>query len=327
MKRWLVIALCILCLLSLCACRPSPTAITVGGNRVDASEYAFYLHYNCDEKGAAGGAYTDEETAAAREKAIDQIITNEVVRLKCKELGLSFSDEQKESLKAEKAALLDSLGGKSAYVEYLRQAYLTDRAYDKFQEGALYYQMLYDHVSEESEDTVYTDEVLRQYFADSYITLKYIRFSLTDDSGQPLSDSERDTLHTQAEDVLAQAQAEGADFDALVAAYNDDPNMAASPAGMIISRLEAAGVDYMEPAFDLEENQVGGVYECADGYYILQRLPVDAGYFESNRDYIFQSALDWRFSECLTEWKSEADVSVSGVVDDITLNNLGDYVK
>lgn len=327
MKRWLVIIVCALCVLSLCACHPSPTAVIVGGHKVDASEYAFYLHYNGSEKAGDNVVYTDDETAAARKKAIDQIVTSEVVRIKCKELNLTLSKEQKASLKKEKAALLKSLGGKAAYVEYLKESCMTDRSYDKFQESALYYQNLYDYVSNESEETVYTDEALRKYFADSYITLKYIRFSILDDSGQLLPEDARAAARKSAEDVLKQAQAKNADFDALVASYNDEPNMTASPAGIIVSRLEATGVDYMEPAFELAENQVGGVYDCADGYYILQRLPVDAGYFESNRDYIFQSALDWRFSDCLKTWKSEVDVSSTSIVDDITLNNLRNYVK
>ena len=47
MKRFsalLLSALLLLCLLA--GCSPSPTAVIVGGRKVDASEYAFYLHYN-----------------------------------------------------------------------------------------------------------------------------------------------------------------------------------------------------------------------------------------------------------------------------------------
>lgn len=325
MKRLLILVFCALCVLGLTACSPSPTAVTVGGNKVDASEYAFYLHYNCAEK--EEGSYTKAETNAARKKALDQLVTSEVVRLKCKELQLELSSKQEKALKAEKAALLKSLGGKAAYVKYLKESYLTDRAYDKFQESAAYYQLLYNHVRDESTDSVYTDEALRQYFAENYITLKYIRFSLTDDTGKTLPEEQRKEVRSLAEDVLKQAQAKDADFDALIATYNDDLNMEASPAGLIVSRLEAAGVDYMEPAFLLDDNQIDGIYEGAEGYYILQRTPVNAAYFESNRDYILQSALDWRFSECLNEWKDDAEVIVSGVVDDITLNNMGEYVK
>ena len=46
-KRWSALALCLgLMLAVLSGCSPSPTAITVGSRKVDASEYAFYLNYN-----------------------------------------------------------------------------------------------------------------------------------------------------------------------------------------------------------------------------------------------------------------------------------------
>ena len=57
-----------------------------------------------------------------------------------------------------------------AATEYLHQAYLTDRAYDKFQENKLWYELLYDHMLEDS-SVYFTDEMLRQYFAENYATL------------------------------------------------------------------------------------------------------------------------------------------------------------
>lgn len=320
MKRFFALALALACLLALSGCAPSPTAVTVGGRKVDASEYAFYLHYNCDAHEDASVPYSDAETAAAREKALKQIVTGEIVRLKCEKYGLTLSKAATKKLKSDKAALIDSLGGKAAYVDYLRESCLTDRAYDKFQQGAVYYQMLYDYIAKKTD---YTDEALRQYFADSFLTLKYIRFPTVDESGAPLSDSALAAVRTEAESVLARAQS-GEDFDTLVQTYGGAAN---GSTGMIVSKLEAIGIDYLENAFLLDPNTVDGLYECSDGLYILERLPLDATYYEENQDYIRQSALDLAFSQKLDEWKKDAKVSVSDVVDDITLNNVHDYVK
>ena len=321
MKRCFALLCCLSLLLCMSGCAPSPTAVTVNGSRVDASEYAFYLRYNSDRQSEADAVYTDGETEAARALAMEQIVTGEIVRQKCRELGLALSDEQKAALEEEKTALIESLGGKAAYVEYLKESCLTDRAYDKFQESALYYQRLYDHISEE---TVYTDEALRQFFSDSYITLKYIRFPTVNDYGQPLADNVLEAVRVLAEEVLARAQSGDEDFDLLVQSFGGAYN---GSTGAIVSRLEGAGVDYIEMAFLLDPNTTDGVYECADGYYILQRLPVDATYYESNRDYIRQSALDWAFSQQLSAWKADTQVTTAGVVEDITLNNVHDYVK
>jgi len=103
--------------------------------------------------------------------------------------------------------------------------------------------------------------------------------------------------------------------------------MISSPEGLVISHLEASSIDYLLPAFDLASGEVGGVYESADGYYIVQRLPVSAEYFDANREYILQSAGDWHFSQLLAEWKAAAKVSTAKVVSQIDLTNYMEYVK
>ena len=71
-RKYLAFSLILaLCLLLLSGCSPSPTAVTVGGRKVDASEYAFYLSYNRISVGEASGTilYDEEDTAAAKAAA------------------------------------------------------------------------------------------------------------------------------------------------------------------------------------------------------------------------------------------------------------------
>ena len=176
-----LVLLCALLLPLLCGCSPSPTAVTVGNRKVDASEYAFYLNYNRLSTGEESGTvlFDEEDNALAREAALDQILTGEVVRLKCEEFGLELSANQRKALQSSKEQLVESLGGKAAYLKYLQQSCLTDRAYDKFQENDYYSAMLYNYMMTDSE-SYYTDESLRQYFTTHYATVKYIFFSFLD---------------------------------------------------------------------------------------------------------------------------------------------------
>ena len=295
-----------LCAALLCGCSPSPTAVTVGGRKVDASEYAFYLYYNRPDASASGTVvYDDAAMEAVRQAALDQIVTNEVVRLKCDSLGLTLSQAQKDALKEEKDALIESLGGKAAYLEYLHQAYLTDRAYDKFQENKLWYELLYDHMLEDA-------------------TVECICISTLDDEGQPLSAQELRAKAQLAASVAAQAQAEDADFEALWLEYNEDPSV---PMDVPLGRQEAESTYYLETLFDLAEGQVSNPIEEEDGFYILKRCPLSVSYYDENQAEIYQEALDWRFSQLLDEWKTEYSVSQQPVIQKITLNNLTDYIK
>lgn len=312
-------------LLLLTGCSPSPTAVIVGGRKVDASEYAFYLHYN--------RANTDEDPSTlvhsadalktARASALDQIVTNEVVRLKCKELGLELSKETRAALKSDKEQLINELGGKAAYLDYLRQSNLTDRAYDKFQENERYYALLSDYVQKDGK-TYFTDERLRLYFADHYAMVKFIYFSDIDESGELLPLEDRLEKKDLALRVLELAQAPDADFDALMEEYNEDPAMTA---GYPVGELEAASTYYLTTLFRLEENQVSDLLTRQDGWYILKRCPLSASFYEENRQEIMNAAIDWRFDQELDEWKQGYSVTVEKIVDEITLENLTDYIK
>ena len=317
---------CLLLVTLCCGCSPSPTAVQVGSRKVDASEYAFYLYYNRTNSDAESGTvlYDDAATQTARELALDQIVTNEVVRLKCEELDLELSEAQQTTLDLNKERLIESLGGKAAYLDYLEQTYLTDRAYDKFQSNTYYYDLLYTHMALENQAD-FTDEKLRQYFSEHYATVKYIYLGLLDENGEKPDRVTRDEILKTAQSIVEQARAEGADFDALMAQYNEDLSMPSG--GFAISEPEARSTDYLSSLFDLEENGVSDIIAMSDGYYILKRCPVSATYYDENQTDIYQAALDEKFAETLDGWKSEYTVTVEKIVDKIDLSNLADYIK
>ena len=324
MKKFLaVLSLCALLLLS--GCSPSPIAVTVGDRQVDASEYAFYLHVNRKVTGEESGTvlYDEKDNRLAREAALEQILSNEVMRIKCEEFGLELSKAQKESLATAKDNLVDSLGGMAAYLEYLNQSMLTDRAYDKFQENSCYTDLLYDYMTRDSQN-FYTDEALRQYFNQNYATVKYIFFSFTDEDGNELDEDARKGIVQTAQALIRAARVEGDDFDALMAQYNEDPSMTT---GFPISKLEAASTEHLTTLFSLEENEVGDLVILSDGCYILKRCPVTASYYDENQRDIFLAACNDRFDEALNQWKAEYEVKLTKTGEKINLSNLSEYIK
>ena len=102
MKKYRNILCCLVALCLLGGCSPSPTAIVVEKNKVDAAELAFYLEYNRLNLQSQDGS-TEEEDAdpsleEAKEAALEQIVTAEIVRQQCDKLGLELSKEEKEEL-------------------------------------------------------------------------------------------------------------------------------------------------------------------------------------------------------------------------------------
>ena len=330
-KRIGALGACCLLLAGLAGCSPSPAAVTVDGSQADAAELAFYLEYNrlnlAAEQGDETGEYDEETTQMVKQQALEQIVTAEIVLAKCKEFDLKLTYDEKDQLKENKKELSESHGGKAGYLAYLNENAMADRVYDKFQTNALYYDKLYDYLVGPGGEYDFTDVELRQFFADHYAQVQYIRFSMTDMEGDPLDQAEGRRAMERAQQVMAQAQAPGADFTQLVESYNDDPYMSDNPGGIIVAASQCAASPQFAELFQLSENQIGGVYTGIDGYYVVKRLPVSAAYFDENQDSILQEARDGKFNQLLDQWKAEAEVKTTGVFDKMTLSNLWDYVK
>ena len=326
MKKIPALLLLLAVLLALSACSPSPTAVTVDGRKIDASEYAFYLSYTRRTAGVTDVTFTQEELDAARQDALARITTQEVVRLKCKAFGLELSDAQRETLKEEKDIVIQNLGGSTGYLTFLQGHALTDRLYDKTRENALYYELLRAYAAEALDQELYTDEAMRRFFGEHYILVKYIRVSLLDDDGLPLGAS----LMADQRRTINQAHAaasQGVSFDDLILDYNDDPIMVAQPSGLVASNLDLSAAPWLGAAFGLKNGEISEVIQSGDGLYILKRLELSAGYFEYNREALLERARALNFSRLLGQWESESVVKTKKVIEKIDLQNYMEYVK
>lgn len=317
MKRLLSILLICTLAVSLCACVTSPTAVKVNGSAVDASEAAFYLHYNRGE-----GDLEDVKAAA-----LEQIATAELVRQKCKSMDLSLSKEQERTLKQEKDDLIEYLGGSAAYLNYLNDSYLTDRGYDKFQENGLYYQLLYNAILAKNKDT-FTSEYLRQFFTNNYIAIQYIGISRLDNDGNPLSEEADAAQLAKAEKALGAMLADNADFAAIIEEYNEDPEMMGLTEPLVLSHsMVADEYEFLLPAFELNAGDFDGIYTTDQGYYILIRSAVSANYYSEHQEEIYYNAVDSAFMAQMEEWRKASTITTTRVFDKMNLDNLSDYIK
>ncbi len=325
MKNKIIATALAVAMLALSGCSPGPVAITVDGREVDASEYASYLDMRRYDEGSLE---EERNTEQASELAIELIVTNEVIRIKCEQFGLELTEEQTAQLEADKQKLIETLGGNAAYLEYLDGMAMADRTYDKFQRTNLYYTMLYDYMAQQTEQD-YTDQQLRTYFAENFGSFKYIMLATLDEIGQPLSDTDMHEAQQLAQLIYMEAVRGDTDFNTLIETYSEDMGMSAQSPGVIIDSLSVRGSEpHLQQAFaELSDGEIGGVYEGEDGLYIVQRLGTPASYYEQNRDYILQSLQTVRFEQMLDEWTQQAEVIVHDIVAEINLDNYAEYIK
>lgn len=317
MKKLLSLLLVLSLALCLCGCVTSPTAVKINGSAIDASEVAFYLHYNQSEG----------DLAQVKEAALKQLVTAELVRQKCKEMKLTLSDEQKKALAQEKKALKEQLGGTAAYLEYLEESLLTDRGYDKFQENTLYYEMLYHLVLEENK-ALYTDEYLRQFFTSDYLSIQYICLNRLDNEGNPLSEEADNAKRSQAESALNALLADNANIFTVIEEYNEDPDMMGLTEPLILSRNQIENdYPFLLAGFDLNIGEIDGIYTTDSGYYVLIRSSLSANYYTEHQEEIYYTAVDANFQKKMDAWQKASTIVTTKVFDQMTLENLTDYLK
>lgn len=324
-KRTLLLLLFVLTCLLLCSCRGKSAVLTVNGVKIDGAEYAFYLNFNRLRLFDHQSGYTNSELNEAKTAAARQIATAEVISTKCRELGLEPSGAQKLELSREKAELTDALGGEKQFKRYLKDSCLTLRTYDRLRTNELYYGLLTEHYAEQN-SAKYTEDYLRDYYADNYILIKYVRLSLLTDDGERVSAKEEVKLRELARDVSLKAAA-GEDFDTLIYRYSDDRTVPGGSEGVIISRQAGKDVPYIRAAFELKNGGTSSVVVQSDGLYIVCRRKADMEFFASNTDSIRATAAEEDLAAMVDEWTNSATVTFKKRADKINFANLRKYAK
>ena len=328
MKKLLLLSLS-LCIFLLSGCVSSPVVISINGDKIDGSEFAYYLNYELASH-ENPEELTKEEVEKIKETALETAVNNTIVLQKCKEYGLELTAEEEAEIKALREEFIDDLGGSAKYLEFLNEASLNDRVYKKTQEQSYYHTKLMSYLTENTdqpESIGFTDQTLRQFFADNYVKIKYICMSTLTDDGEPVTDEEYDEQLNLARIVAEGAKEPDKDFDLLIEKYNDDYKMRVYPDGFVYSKLELENVDIFKHALEMEDNEISGPYSASDGFYIIKRYPVDAGYYDNNHEEILNEAIDIKYEMLLDSWKANAVVKVSDVFKEINAVNYKNYIK
>ena len=83
---------------------------------------------------------------------------------------------------------------------------------------------------------------------------------------------------------------------------------------------------FYEATLALQEGEVSGLVQTEAGFHIIKRIPVDyTAMLESYRSTLI-SAMGATMDNLLAQWMEEADVQTTDVYDEITNENVRDYL-
>lgn len=284
-KRILIVALLLIALLVLSAC--STGAIksteeearvvgTCGEHEIRYEELRYLtMRYKADLAAKYGeNVFADASTGEAYEEELWTLVSA-ALRDSYATVDLCAARDIKTTDKVTKQEVqeyvdeaVEYCGGKDGYVEYLSSNFMTDTVF-RFNTALLscqyrYYDLLAAELDKEAYDAVMAGEGF----------IRTVSIFVQNDEGESVAEN-RKMAQTVVDAVRKGASVE----DYIGTKYNQDTSSCDYyfMRGYFIEEYENA-------AFALEVGEVSDVVETAEGFYVIQRMAPDEGYFADNVD-------------------------------------------
>ena len=314
----------------------APVVMTVNGDEVRADEYAamlynYMLYY--EQMYAQFGMtdiWSDEETGGAmmqmvQDAAYNQVVSTHVVLQHFDEAGLQLDYNEQKELQQQLDSTIESVGGEETYTQVLAGMGFTPDTYSNMMYSSACYRALDEYYYGENGVNLPTDEELIAEFEETYpdaIAAEHILISLTDPTtGETRTEEEAKAM---AQEVLDRLNA-GENFEDVMNEVSEDPGLASYPNGYVFVEGQMLEPFY-EAAIELQEGEVSGLVETTAGFHIIKRIPLD---YEAQLEYYrdeLTSTMGATMDTLLQQWMSEADVQTTEVYDEITGENVRDYL-
>ena len=280
---------------------PDETLMEVDGNAVPAELYFYWTMYNCDaisyqilSANSYYGAYEEllnedstlnwgaellEGTTVsqyAREQAENAVKLYATVENMAETYGVAMTEEDQAALEADRASVVEELGGEEVFQEELAKMGLSAENFDRLSSAAYLLEGLTNLVLEEGSPLYLSPEGYDQYatYAD-HILLATVDLT----TGAALSQEGIDAKRATAEDLLSQLRSSDdpeALFAQLADQYSEDTGRASNPTGYIYTPGTMVQV-FEDTAAALRPGEISDVIESSYGYHILLRRDLAQG--------------------------------------------------
>lgn len=199
---------------------------------------------------------------------------------------------------------VDECGSFKKYKEMLKEQYLTDslfRFYNAAEECAteLFYILAQDLGEIESDD-----EYITEYMhSDDFLRTNHIFLKEKTEENLKLAEE----LYAQ----LKESDNKELEMIMLKGRYCADYTMTTTHGKYFARYTSDYGDEYELAAFELDEDELSGVIESSDGYYIILRLPVEDDYLTANFDDFKDDIMGSEFNKRLAEYKEELEFTLN----------------
>ncbi len=316
-KNWIrsmALLLCCLLLLPLMTACSSPTALTVGEEKVSYDMLRYFVMNYRAESGHTAEEFAANEDLQKELNAFVESRLREIMayQMLAEEYGIDLTRDEQEELETSLEEMKAEYETEEDYKKALADAYMTEDVYMELQRLQLLATHLYNYLTNEhskqldcSEATVRKDVEAGNFFAAEYL---YIYFSAKDKE-QKIEFA--NTLHSR---LLAGESMTDLD-DEFSATY-----------GLSMERVVLPAFTYTQQHEDLEKAILGveiGAYTApivrGDGVFIAQRKAVDSDYVDKNIAEVIECYKEREFTRFVDEKSSAMEITFKSKYESLKL--------
>ncbi|MBE7042781.1 MAG: hypothetical protein E7399_04715 [Ruminococcaceae bacterium] len=277
-------------------------AATMNRQEIKLDEYEYYF-YTAAVMAEQEPSYweTRKRAKELQNQAFELLQTDRLYPLLMEELGLALSPELK---KEQKKALEEFEQNRNTplFQYQLMSKGITESLQKSLITADSCKKALQEYVAEQTEyDTLY--EKALEIYEDSYVKVRWIRFSLVDDKGNPLSQEEQEQLRTKSYGIYQQLQSDRS-FEQMQDSLWGEKHI------LVYDQLLKKGQmpdSLEEVAFALEVNEIGNLVETEQAIFLMQRIDAEEGFASQQQAMLFQ-AQEKLFEEWIDSWRKEYPV-------------------
>jgi hypothetical protein len=329
MKKLVSLLLIIVLVLSLSGCSGlignGRTVAVVNGEKIRFDELKYwmcsslqYLGYNTDME-SINWQETVMNTyplyAYILYQAMDSAIYYKVVETKAKEMNITLSDEDRQSIKELIASKKENFEGEDGWKNYLKKNYLTEDMFIHMMEVSCLYQDIFAFMFGENGEMINDETALMYGLNNGYFRILRIYVGWDDEAEK----ESKFKLLTRLQSELKNADDKEALFNSYVKEYDEGGWAKRYPDGcqFIMGDL-SNDIDKVTTALNIGE--VSGIERMEGGYVLILRLPLDpdmeAVSSEEGYTLRYAAAAD-TYESIVFGWMQEADIVYKNIYYDI----------
>lgn len=308
------------------------TIATIGDYTLDVNMFEYLVQnvaYMYESQGLTVTGMLDQEISEGmtagdylKNQALDYAKQNAAIVKLAKDHGISLTAEDKESLKTQKDAQVEQMGGRKAYMDSIAEAGLTEEAIDAYNELMFLADKIATALFSGEGEFAPDEAAIKEDLIGNYYRIKHI-LVIAEEGSEDFAEKK-----ASAEAILARVNA-GEDFDALIAEVGEDPGMQSMTEGYVFdvngTMYDNSGTmntEFTTASVALEVGQTSGIVQSPNGFHIIKRYPFDDAYVTEHLSEYTGSYSSIEMQNKLTEIMEGLEIKTTEAFDTYDLHAL-----